>query len=91
MTGAAVGAAGGPIGIAVGAAIGAIAGGLAGKGVAEMVDPTVEDAYWEKIIARSSTLRTQDMRIIALLIELVTKASRPTGPQAASSMKLSPR
>jgi hypothetical protein len=25
---------------------GAIAGGLAGKGVAEAIDPTVEDAYW---------------------------------------------
>jgi hypothetical protein len=37
---------GGPIGTVVGAAVGAIAGGLAGKGVGEMVDPTVEDAYW---------------------------------------------
>ncbi len=38
----------GPIGTLVGAAVGAIAGGLAGKGVAEMVDPTVEDAYWRE-------------------------------------------
>jgi hypothetical protein len=30
----------------VGGAIGAIAGGLAGKGVAEVVDPTVENDYW---------------------------------------------
>lgn len=45
--GAAVGAAvGGPVGMVVGAAAGAIAGGLAGKGVAEMIDPTAEDAYW---------------------------------------------
>jgi hypothetical protein len=36
----------GPAGTLVGAAVGAIAGGLAGKGVGEMVDPTVEDAYW---------------------------------------------
>jgi hypothetical protein len=36
----------GPLGTLVGAAVGAIAGGLAGKGVGEMVDPTVEDAYW---------------------------------------------
>jgi len=36
----------GPAGTLVGGAIGAIAGGLAGKGVAEMVDPTVEDKYW---------------------------------------------
>jgi phage tail tape-measure protein len=48
--GAAAGAAGGmisgPAGAAVGAVIGGIAGGLAGKGVAESIDPTVEDAYW---------------------------------------------
>ncbi|WP_280154471.1 hypothetical protein [Piscinibacter sp. XHJ-5] len=46
--GAAVGTAAGPIGTAIGAAIGAVAGGLAGKGVAELVDPTAEDAYWRK-------------------------------------------
>ena len=45
-TGAAIGAAAGPVGAVVGAAIGAVAGGLAGKGVAEMIDPTAEDAYW---------------------------------------------
>jgi hypothetical protein len=44
--GAAIGSVAGPAGTLVGAAVGAIAGGLAGKGVAEMVDPTVEDAYW---------------------------------------------
>src|SRR5271170_477370 len=48
--GAAAGAAGGliagPAGAAVGAVIGAVAGGLAGKGVAESIDPTVEDGYW---------------------------------------------
>jgi hypothetical protein len=26
--------------------VGAVAGGLAGKGVAESIDPTVEEAYW---------------------------------------------
>lgn len=47
--GAAAGTAvGGPVGTIVGAAIGAVAGGLAGKGVAEMVDPTEEDAYWRE-------------------------------------------
>jgi len=30
----------------VGAAIGAAAGGLAGKGVADMVDPTMENEFW---------------------------------------------
>ncbi len=46
--GAAIGSVGGPIGTAVGAVIGAVAGGLAGKGVAEMIDPTAEDAYWRE-------------------------------------------
>jgi hypothetical protein len=44
--GAATGAAAGPIGALVGGAIGAVAGGLAGKGIADMVDPTMEDDYW---------------------------------------------
>jgi phage tail tape-measure protein len=44
--GAAIGSMAGPIGTAVGAVVGAVAGGLAGKGVAESIDPTVEDAYW---------------------------------------------
>lgn len=46
MTGAAVGAVAGPIGAIAGAVVGAVVGGLAGKGVAEMIDPTQEDAYW---------------------------------------------
>ena len=47
--GAAAGAlVGGPAGAVAGAAIGAMAGALAGKGVAEMVDPTAEDAYWRE-------------------------------------------
>jgi len=45
-TGAAVGTVAGPVGTVVGAAAGAIVGGLAGKGVAEVVDPTRESAYW---------------------------------------------
>jgi hypothetical protein len=44
--GAALGSLGGPVGTVVGAAIGGVAGGLAGKGVAEAVNPTVEDAHW---------------------------------------------
>lgn len=52
--GAAVGSVAGPIGTAIGAAVGAIAGGLAGKGVAEKIDPTIEDAYWrDEHVARS--------------------------------------
>ncbi len=47
MTGAAIGGAvGGPVGAVVGGAIGAVVGGLAGKGVAEAVNPTLEDGYW---------------------------------------------
>jgi hypothetical protein len=45
-TGAAVGTMAGPVGTAIGAAVGAVVGGLAGHGVAEMIDPTAEDAYW---------------------------------------------
>ncbi len=45
--GAAAGTVAGPVGTIAGAAIGAIVGGLAGKGVAEMIDPTVEDRYWK--------------------------------------------
>jgi hypothetical protein len=33
---------------AVGAAIGAVAGGYAGKGIAEEIDPTVEEAFWRE-------------------------------------------
>jgi hypothetical protein len=47
-TGAAIGAAGGPVGAVIGSIIGAVAGGLAGKGVAEKVDPTMEEAFWRK-------------------------------------------
>ena len=46
--GAAIGTVAGPVGTVVGAAVGAIVGGLAGKGVAESIDPTVEDAYWRE-------------------------------------------
>lgn len=46
--GAAAGSVAGPIGTVAGAAVGAVLGGLAGKGVAEMIDPTVEDAYWRE-------------------------------------------
>jgi len=45
--GAAIGSMAGPIGAAVGMVAGAVAGGYAGKGVAEKIDPTVEDAYWK--------------------------------------------
>lgn len=47
--GAAVGTtAAGPIGTAVGAAVGAVAGGLAGKGIADMINPAMEEAYWRE-------------------------------------------
>jgi len=46
--GAAIGSAAGPIGTAAGAVVGGVAGGLAGKGVAEKLNPTVEDDYWRK-------------------------------------------
>jgi hypothetical protein len=46
--GAAAGTVVGPVGTVVGAAVGAIVGGLAGKGVAEVIDPTRELAYWRE-------------------------------------------
>lgn len=49
VAGAAIGGVvGGPIGAAVGGAIGAVAGGLAGKGLAESVNPTTENTYWQR-------------------------------------------
>lgn len=56
--GAAVGSVAGPVGTAVGATIGAVAGGLAGKGVAESVNPTVEDAYWRTNYNKSTYYQT---------------------------------
>ena len=44
--GAAAGASVGPIGAVVGAVAGAVVGGLAGKGIAELIDPVAEEAYW---------------------------------------------
>ena len=58
-TGAAVGAAGGPVGAVVGAVVGGVAGAYAGKGVAEKIDPTVEEAYWRENHA-SQEWATQD-------------------------------
>ena len=47
VAGAAIGTAvGGPVGAVVGGAIGAATGALAGQSAAEIVNPTVEDAYW---------------------------------------------
>lgn len=46
--GAAIGTVAGPVGTLIGAAVGAVVGGLAGKGVAEAIDPTVEDDYWRE-------------------------------------------
>jgi len=46
--GAAAGSVAGPAGTLAGAAVGAVVGGLAGKGVAEMIDPTAEEAYWSQ-------------------------------------------
>lgn len=47
--GAVTGTVAGPVGTVIGAAAGAIIGGLAGKGVAEVVDPTVETTgYWRE-------------------------------------------
>ena len=52
VAGAVVGIAAGPVGAVVGAAVGAVVGGLAGKGLAEAVNPTVEEAYWKAAYVR---------------------------------------
>ncbi len=52
--GAAIGAVAGPVGAAVGLVTGAVVGGLAGKGVAEKIDPTVEDGYWKDNYSKRS-------------------------------------
>lgn len=46
VAGAVIGSMLGPIGTLVGGAIGTVAGAAAGKGVAERMDPTVEQDYW---------------------------------------------
>jgi hypothetical protein len=46
--GALAGTVAGPVGTVAGAVVGAVVGGLAGKGVAEMIDPTAEEAYWRE-------------------------------------------
>jgi hypothetical protein len=49
VAGAAIGAVvGGPVGAAVGAVVGGIAGAYGGRGVAEAVNPTVEEEYWRE-------------------------------------------
>ena len=93
MAGAAAGAAGGlvggPIGAAVGAVVGGVAGGLAGKGVAESIDPTVEDRYshGEPPIARITTPRLRTTSIGRLI---ATAGSRKPSTQAGRSTKPSP-
>ena len=48
VAGAMMGALAGPAGAGLGAALGGVAGGLAGSAVAEIVNPSVEDAYWRE-------------------------------------------
>lgn len=47
------GAVGGPVGAVVGAVIGSVVGGLAGKDVAEQVNPSFEDTYWQETYTSS--------------------------------------
>ncbi len=49
VTGAALGGAvGGPAGAAIGAVVGGIVGAYSGRGVAETLNPTLEEAYWRE-------------------------------------------
>lgn len=38
----------GPVGTVIGAVAGAVAGGMVGKGIAKMIDPAAEEAYWRQ-------------------------------------------
>lgn len=58
--GAAVGSVAGPVGTAAGIVAGAVVGGLAGKGIAEKIDPTVEDAYWRENYRHRNYVRPED-------------------------------
>ncbi|MFB2539017.1 MULTISPECIES: glycine zipper family protein [unclassified Acinetobacter] len=53
VIGAAVGSVAGPLGTIVGGAIGAVVGGGAGKAVAELADPTLEEAYWREVYSQN--------------------------------------
>lgn len=46
LAGATAGTVAGPVGAAVGAVAGGVIGGLVGKGVAENINPTIEEDYW---------------------------------------------
>ena len=47
--GSAIGAAvGGPVGAVAGAIVGGVAGAYSGRGVAEAVNPTIEEQYWRE-------------------------------------------
>ena len=56
-TGAAVGAAGGPVGMAVGAIIGGVVGAKAGDSIAEVVNPTTYNSYWNDPKMQAKYLR----------------------------------
>jgi hypothetical protein len=48
VAGVALGTAAGPVGTVAGAIAGGIAGAFAGKAIAEQINPTEEDAYWQE-------------------------------------------
>ena len=52
--GAVGGPVGAPIGAVIGTVVGGIGGGLAGKGIAEAINPTEEDAYWQSNFRNAS-------------------------------------
>ena len=55
VAGGAIGSAlGGPVGAVAGAIIGGVAGAYGGRGVAEAVNPTVEEQYWRENHATQS-------------------------------------
>lgn len=58
--GAAIGVAGGPVGVVAGAIVGGVVGALAGKAGGEAVNPTEENAYWERNHAQQDYATPED-------------------------------
>jgi hypothetical protein len=56
----------GPVGVAVAAVGGAIIGGYVGKAAGELIDPTVEDAYWQEQHAQQPYAKRANFQDFAL-------------------------
>ena len=86
VAGALAGTVAGPVGTLVGAAVGAVAGGLAGKGIAEMIDPTAEEAYWRENYSNARMLWTARLSTTTVRpIAMVSIRMRDTVPDHSAT------